>query len=126
MIRLTTKYLASEASEQRALFQWANIIVGQIPELTLLHHVPNGGKRDKVTAALLKAEGVKSGVPDVCLPVARGGYHGLYIEMKAGKNKLSVNQETWLKQLTLQGYCTAVCYGWHEAAEVITKYLKES
>lgn len=123
---MTTKHIASEASEQRALFQWAAIFEGKHPELTLLHHVPNGGKRDKVTAALLKAEGVKSGVPDVCLPVARGGYHGLYIEMKAGKNKLSVNQETWLKQLTLQGYCTAVCYGWHEAAEVITKYLKES
>lgn len=116
----------TEAEEQQALMQWANIIVGQIPEINLLFHIPNGGKRDKVTAALLKAEGVKSGVPDLFLPVARGGYHGLFIELKVGSNKPSALQEIWLKQLTLQGYCTAVCYGWHEAAEVITKYLKES
>ena len=122
---MTTKYIASEAAEQRALFQWANVVVGQIPEINLLFHIPNGGKRDKVTAALLKAEGVKSGVPDLFLPVHRGGYHGLFIELKVGSNKPSALQEIWLKQLTLQGYCTAVCYGWHEAAEVITNYLKK-
>lgn len=121
---MTTKYIASEAEEQRALFQWAKIFEGKTPEITLLFHIPNGGRRDKVTAALLKAEGVKAGVPDLCLPVHRGNYHGLFIELKVGSNKPSALQEIWLKQLSQQGYCTAVCYGWHEAAEVIMKYLE--
>ncbi len=48
--------------------------------------MPNGGKRDKATAAVLKRQGVKAGVPDIMLPAARAGYHGLYIELKAGEN----------------------------------------
>jgi len=55
------------------------------------------------------AEGVKRGVPDVFLPVARGGYHGLWIEMKYGKNKTTSNQKWWLNELKDQGYKTAVC-----------------
>ena len=52
--------------------------------------------RDIRTAANLKKEGVKRGVPDICLPVSRGKYHGLYIEMKAGKNKPSKEQKEWI------------------------------
>lgn len=63
-------------------------------------------------------------MPDLCLPVARGKYHGLYIEMKYGKNKTSENQNIWLKALAAQGYAAAVCYGWQEAQELITKYLE--
>src|SRR5262245_64718583 len=44
--------------------------------------IPNGGARDVITAGRLKAEGVRAGVPDVCLPVARAGYHGLFLEVK--------------------------------------------
>lgn len=44
-------------------------------------------KRDKATAVALKRQGVKAGVPDICLPVARNGYHGLHIELKAGKTQ---------------------------------------
>ena len=72
----------TEADEQIALFEWAALQSGRFPELTLLHHVPNGGSRNKIEAARLRAQGVKSGVPDLCLPVARGGNHGLYIELK--------------------------------------------
>lgn len=113
----------SESSEQALLFKWAAWNHQAFPELELMHHIPNGGRRDMITAVRLKAEGVKAGVPDICLPVARGGYHGLYIEMKVGGNKPSDNQESWLKRLTEQGYFTAVCYGWFEAAETIKRYL---
>ena len=85
--------------------------------------IPNGGKRDKRTAVALKRQGVKAGVPDICLPVARNGYHGLYIELKAGKNKATKNQEKWQVFLNDQGYYAVICYGWREAAKVIEEYL---
>ena len=114
---------ASESEEQIYLFQWAGYASKATPELDLLYHIPNGGKRDYGTAKRLKAEGVKAGVPDICLPVPSGKYHGLYIELKAGRNKTTENQDKWLEALSLQGYFTAVCYGWNEAREVIIKYL---
>lgn len=113
-----------EANEQEALFDWARLMRGKYPELDLLYHIPNGGSRNRLEAANLKRQGVKAGVPDLCLPVARGKYHGLYIEMKYGKNKTSENQNIWLKALAAQGYAAAVCYGWQEAQELITKYLE--
>lgn len=115
--------LDDEGGHQEALFWWAEYQIGRMPELEYLHHVPNGGKRDKATAAALKRQGVKAGVPDIHLPVARGGYHGLYIELKAGKNTTTKKQEQWLSFLGQQGYYTAVCYGWQIAAELIEKYL---
>ena len=113
----------TESQEQKALFQWAGYAEQQYPELKLLHHIPNGGKRDSRTAVNLKREGVKAGVPDICLPVARGQYHGLYIELKAGKNKTTTKQKEWLNALNQEGYATKVCYGWSEARETIEKYL---
>ena len=92
-------------------------------QLEYLHHVPNGGKRDKATATALKRQGVKAGVPDIVLPAVRAGYHGLYIELKAGKNTTTDNQKRWLEYLRQQGYYTAVCYGWQPAAELIERYL---
>lgn len=115
---------ASESVEQICLFRWAAYSSGAMPELELLYHIPNGGKRDITTAKRLKAEGVKAGVPDVCLPVPNGEYHGLYIELKAGRNKTTENQDRWLQALEDNGYYTAVCYGWEEASKVITDYLK--
>jgi len=112
-----------EASEQIALVMWSMYEAGKYPELDLLFHIPNGGSRNKLEAYNLKKQGVKAGVPDLCLPVARGGYHGLFIEMKAGKNKTSENQEEWLENLQKQGYSAAVCYGFEEAKKVILKYL---
>ena len=99
----------SEAQEQRALFQWARLAEQQYPELKLLHHVPNGGKRDSRTAANLKKEGVKSGVP----------------ELKTQKGTLQKSQKEWLKALDEEGYATKVCRGWLEAREVIEKYLNQ-
>jgi hypothetical protein len=79
--------ISSEHDEQVNLFHWADIMSPQYPELALLHAIPNGGKRNINVARKLKEEGQKAGVPDICLPVPRGEYHGLYIEMKYGRNK---------------------------------------
>lgn len=112
-----------ESGQQEALFEWASYQLGRMPELEYLHHVPNGGKRDKSTARALKRQGVKAGVPDIVLPAVRAGYHGLYIELKAGKNTTTDNQKRWLGFLRQQGYYTAVCYNWQVAAELIETYL---
>jgi hypothetical protein len=113
----------SESTEQQALFEWAEFTAKKTPELRLLFAVPNGGKRNITTAAILKREGVKSGVPDICLPVPRNEFHGLYIEMKFGKNKPTENQLWWIEQLRRQGYRVEVCYGWSEAVKVIVGYM---
>ncbi|ACD23117.1 VRR-NUC domain-containing protein [Clostridium botulinum] len=115
----------TESQEQTCLFQWAGYQQVEFEELKLLHHVPNGEKRDKRTAVGLKRQGVKAGVPDVVLPCGRGGYFGLYIELKVGKNKTSDNQKQWIRDLKEQNYLVEVCYGWREAAEVLLNYIKQ-
>jgi len=95
------------------------------PELWLLFAIPNGEYRNKATAARLKLEGVSPGVPDLCLPVARNGYHGFYIELKRQKGgRLSDSQKGWIQGLTQQGYKAMVCKGWEEAAAALTAYLE--
>ncbi len=113
-----------EAGHQTALFQWAKMVEGAYPELRRMFHVPNGGKRDRVTAARMKAEGVKPGVPDIMLPVPRGKYHGLWIELKADGGKPSKDQLDWMDYLNSVGYCALLCYGWQTAREEIELYLK--
>lgn len=115
----------SEDVEQAQLFAWAQYASGKYPELALMHHIPNGGKRGKAEAARFKAQGVKAGVPDICLPCARGGYHGLYIELKRVKGgRVSAAQEEFIKALRLQGYKVKVCFGMEQAREVILEYLE--
>lgn len=113
----------SEATEQEALITWCRIFENRYPELKMIYHIPNGGSRNRLEAANLKRQGVKAGVPDLCLPVPKDGYHGLYIEMKYGKNKPTDNQEEWLESLRQYGYKTVVCYGADEARETIKQYI---
>ena len=114
----------TESQEQKRLFQWAKMEQGKYPELALLYHIPNEGKRSLATGRRMVAEGLKKGVPDICLPVARGGSHGLYIELKRTKDwKITKEQETWMRYLMEQGYEVALCIGWEKAAEIIRNYL---
>lgn len=113
-----------EHQEQVALMHWAAFSMKTYPDLCMLYAIPNGGLRTKATAAKLKAEGVKAGVPDLFLSVPRGRYHGLYIEMKAGKNKPTQEQKEWIEQLNAQGYIACWCVGWESAAGLIKTYLQ--
>ncbi len=113
----------SEHAEQAALFRWAEFARARLPELALLYAVPNGGHRHKATGARLKAEGVKRGVPDVCLPVARNGAHGLYIELKTERGKTTSEQIGWIRALRRHGYAAEVCHGWESARSMIEHYL---
>lgn len=116
------KHTQNEAAEQEALFQWAELMRGRLPGIERMYHCPNGGSRRPAEAARLKAQGVKPGVPDILLPIPRGGYHGLYIEMKCDDGRLSEDQKDWITALRAQGYAAGVCRGWRAAAAVIEKY----
>ena len=95
--RMTRITAPTEHEEQAALMDWIYLTSWKYPELNLFYHVPNEGKRSPAAAMKLLAEGLKKGVPDNFLPVARGGYHGLYIELKRTKGgKLSPEQRQWL------------------------------
>lgn len=124
--------------EQTILFTWANfadndrnipriIVNGQDRSvLDFLYAVPNGGKRNIKTAADLKAEGVKAGVPDISLPYPTSRHHGLYIEMKREKGgRVSDKQKEWLEYLNSVGYLAVVCKGFEEAKDCILQYLAE-
>ena len=118
-------FVPRESAEQEALMDWANRASRKWPELALLYHIPNGGSRNEIEAAHLRRQGVKSGVPDLCLPVARGGCHGLYIELKRRQGgRVSPSQSAWLMALNAQGYAAVVCCGLDEAIEAIEGYLK--
>ena len=110
----------SERDEQIALFDWAQYRT----DLRLLHHIPNEGRRSIQYAMSLKRQGMKPGVPDICLPVARGKYHGLYIELKVKGGRLSPEQREWQRDLLEEGYCAAVCYGFEQAKQTIDWYMK--
>ena len=114
----------SEDEEQIALFRWTEYQKNRVPELELLFHIPNEGKRSPQVGSKMKKMGMKAGVPDLFFPVPRGKYHGLFIELKAGKGRATENQKAWLKRLSRQGYCAAICYGWQEAANCIQEYLR--
>lgn len=148
----------SEHAEQMALFCWANMACrrgfaaaydplsygsyGQTVEdrmnmdftahsvtvLRWLYAIPNGGGRSPREGLALKAEGVKPGVSDVCLPVMRNGYAGLYIEMKRRNgvpSDVKREQKEFLEFVTAQGYFAKPAFGWIQAADIIRWYLTE-
>lgn len=118
-----------EDAHQMALFQWADKAKATMPDLRKLYHVPNGGARSEFEGARFKAMGVVSGVLDLNLDVARGGYFGLRIELKATKAELgrkptvSPEQQRRIAELREDGYYADVAEGWDEARETITHYL---
>lgn len=126
------KKRAHPEHDQQVLFiQWTRQedVLENYPELDMLYAIPNGGFRAWTTSKEMKAEGERKGVPDLHLPVARGNYHSLYIEMKAPKTDtskqgtVSTEQKWWIKRLLLEGNCIAVCYSADEAKNVCRHYL---
>lgn len=93
------------------------------PALKLLFHIPNERKCSEVMGKLLREAGVKRGVPDLCLPVPRGDYHGLFVEMKSPTGTTSDEQDWWITELTDQGYFCEVCRGYEEAIRVLEWYM---
>ena len=114
-----------ESDIQIMLMQWVELQKND--DLKLIFAIPNGGKRNIREAARLKREGVRAGVPDLFLPVARYKYNGLFIELKAdSKGRLSDNQKKWIKLLSEQNYCCLVAYGFEQAKTIISSYINET
>lgn len=114
----------TEQQHQIYVIQWSQqpTIREKYPELAMLFHIANE-RSDKVQASILKKMGVKKGVPDLCLPVPSGKYHGLFIEMKTDTGRASAKQLWWISHLEANGYAAAVCYGWKQATDVLEWYL---
>lgn len=113
----------SEDVIQAQVITWAKRQVKAYPELARLFHVPNGGQRHAAVAAKLQGQGVKPGVPDLCLPVPRFASHGLWIEMKTQEGRVSPHQKDWIEFLRSVGYRVEVCRSFDEAREVLVGYL---
>lgn len=113
-----------ESAYQKQVIEWSKWAykTGNYPLLCLLHCSLNGVKLSKTQAAQAKAQGMLSGVPDLFLPVPRQGHHGLFIEMKSDKGRVSDNQKWFLEQVASIGYKVAVCYGVNEAIKTIEDY----
>lgn len=93
------------------------------PQL-LIYAIPNGGKRDKVEAARLKAEGVEEGIPDLHVPVAAGEFLSLYIETKTQDGTLSPAQIIKHPLLRALGHCVIVPRTFEEFQQGVQDYLK--
>ena len=113
-----------ESWHQEQIFRMAELNKAEHPELVDLFAVPNGGFRHKATAVAMQRQGVKPGIPDLCLPVARGNWFGLYIELKRFREGVpSEEQKARLLRLQSAGYRAVVAYGWRIAWAEILRYL---
>lgn len=115
-----------ESSTQIACVKWFRM---QFPEYgNLLFSIPNGGKRNVVTAMILKAEGALAGVPDLFLSIPKLDSnlvwtHGLYIEMKTDKGKQSEAQKDFMLRVRVHGYQYEVVRSIDEFIKVTKDYL---
>lgn len=114
--------LRSEDTEQIDVISWAGWQRNVYPELRLLHHCPNGGSRNKAEAVKMKQMGTMAGVPDLHLPVPKGAYCGLYIEMKYDKGRVEESQKEFLRMAASYGNYCVVCYGAEEAISILKEY----
>lgn len=90
-----------------------------------LFAVPNGGRRDAVTAAKLKAEGVVAGVADLILLKSNRDYGALLIEMKTLKGKQRDSQKEWQNIVCACGeYKYVVCRSFDDFKREVDDYLK--
>lgn len=112
----------TEDMEQRVVVEYCDAL--GVP----VFHIPNGGHRHKSVAVQMKRLGVKAGVPDLFVPLAKGDYHGLFIEMKRRDftpSKLTDNQREWIYRLKRNGYAAFVCAGADNAIKCIDWYTEQ-
>lgn len=122
----------TEQAHQMALFAQCSVMTKVYPELEWFHAIPNGGSRGSNqkdamrVGAMLRATGVKAGVVDCLLPVKRGQWSGLYLEMKKpGKIKqVSAEQKRFMEFVESQGFATLVCDNWLDAWIAVKQYLE--
>ena len=119
------RFIPSESSEQQVIMDWARLNELRYPDLRWLYASMNGILTSPQFGAQLKRLGRKPGVPDLCLPVARGSFHSLYIELKRKEGGiLSDRQVLWIEGMRAEGHFAGVANGASEAIEMLLKYLR--
>ncbi|HEI6845503.1 TPA: VRR-NUC domain-containing protein [Yersinia enterocolitica] len=117
----------AEAEEQAALIAWADkTIIDGICIGDYLIHIPNEGKRGPKAARDAKRLGLRKGVPDLFLALPRGGYAGLWIEMKTLNGKPTPDQNHWLNKMNEIGYLATIKFSCVEAMKTITEYINNN
>lgn len=119
----------SEHAEQVAVIDWCFRNTARYPSLDLIFAIPNGamlggGRIGAIRMNALKAEGLRPGVCDLFLPLPKGVYHGMFIEMKTATGTLSENQEQFIEAVTQLGYFAPVCWGADDAIDNLQWYLE--
>ena len=115
-----------ESKIQQACIKWFDL---QYPQYSqILFSVPNGGKRNVVTASIMKKEGVRRGVLDIffakCILKENAFKIGLFIEIKTKDGKLSKEQKEFIKKVEAEGFKCEICRSLDEFMKVINEYLK--
>jgi len=122
-------WMPRETDLQAAVFDWAKWEVARRPELFLLYAIPNGavaGPGRFATVNWMKSQGMRNGVPDICLPVPRAGFSSLYIEMKSKDGTTTDDQDRYIAVLRHYGNKVEVCRSSEAAIAAITEYLNEA
>lgn len=112
--------IKGETAEVVAFFDWIRLRPKIAP---FVFHVANERKCSIQYGRLLKRMGVKAGVSDVIIAIPSNEFHGLFIEMKHGKNKATSAQLEFLANMKEKGYATAICYGATKAIKTLEDYL---
>ncbi|HEJ7137509.1 TPA: VRR-NUC domain-containing protein [Serratia marcescens] len=114
----------SELEELAALIEWADkTVIDGIRIGDYLIHIPNEGKRGPKAARDAKRLGVRAGVPDLFLALPRGGYAGMWIEMKSTRGTVNCQQLKWLTRLAAVAYKTSICKRLTDAKMIIERYI---
>lgn len=111
---------------QKRLIEACRQIEPSFPELRSLYAIPNGGHRNIIVARKLKAEGVRAGVPDLCLPISDGIFNALYIEMKRPGGSVSKEQRMMHAELERWGNHVIVCFSAQTALDALVRYIRRS
>ncbi len=112
----------SEHTEAVRFMRMVRLHEGRLPALEWLHHIPNGGWRNKAVAGKLKSEGVRPGVHDYSWPYRQGQYSGLYIELKSQDGRASKEQRDFSAFVEAQGFNVVFCKGWEDAWRAVCEY----
>ena len=120
-MKLSDLEIPLEQVEHEAFMDWVSYHP-LLKDITI--HIPNEGKRTPQQGAKFKRLGLKKGIPDILVPIARSSYHGLWIELKRiRKYQISKQQKWWVDKLNELGYYAAFAYGWEHAKQIIEDYL---
>ncbi len=117
--------LTGEDKIQAEIVQWAYKESKNNPDLWLLAHCPNGGWRGYAAGMRFKSLGVKAGIPDLMLLVAKGGFIGFWLEVKTATGKVADNQKEWHRRLQAAGHCVGVVRTAEEGINAIKWYLEQ-